>query len=298
MSDPIAYTLHTFSTEAAWLKFRVNSIGASEAAAVCGFSKYCGQRGLYWRKLEAEFVDDHAELGDFARAGHELEPICAARFTDATGLPLVDLGDYAVLRSIERPHMTATVDRMIPRTDTPVEIKCAWFKSAKEWGDRVPIAYQIQLQHQLYVTGADEGYFAFCANGYKHKWYRMARKEKFIRSLCERCDQFWEHVEKREPPAADGQDLSVLYKEFPSDNGKAIALEAKAVDAGREFLAAQREVKAATERMDNAKAVICEVMGDASYGQMPSGAGFSWKADKRGRRRFTVADRVILEEIG
>lgn len=282
----VSYNIERYGNEQDWLAARRMSIGASEVAALSRVSKWSGPYGLYVRKITDDDEYDDS-IGTMADWGHRHEPTLAQWFTDATEKQLSDPGDYTVYRSVDRPWMHATLDRWVDDESAPVELKCAWYESAREWTERIPVAYQVQLQAQLYVTGATHGYFAVLRNGCDARWYRMERHERFIEKMLRRVDHFWhEHIESRNPPRADHRDLSWIGREHPTDDGDVIHLSDTAREAAREFREAQERIKADKEKCDKAKAVIQQEMGDASYGAAGSGAGFSWKADKRGRRTF------------
>src|SRR3990167_2326057 len=96
---------------------------------------------------------------------------------------IVDPGQYTIFRSTERPWLFCTPDRLIYDGDKLVaglELKCAWYEAAKEWNDRVPLGYQIQGQHTMYVLGLEKLYFAALLNGCHFRWHLMRRHEGFL----------------------------------------------------------------------------------------------------------------------
>jgi predicted phage-related endonuclease len=78
------YTIERYEDERAWKRARLTGVGASEAAAVVRLSKFQGEFGLYWRKIEGRVEDEDgdANLGAMAEAGHRLEPVIAQWFAD------------------------------------------------------------------------------------------------------------------------------------------------------------------------------------------------------------------------
>ena len=66
----------------AWLKYRKQGIGGSDAGAVCGLNPYRTAIQVYYDKTtdEIEEIDNEA-----MRQGREFEDYVARRFTEATG---------------------------------------------------------------------------------------------------------------------------------------------------------------------------------------------------------------------
>lgn len=305
----MTYTIEQFDSEREWKQARLRGVGASESSAVVRLSSFCSEYGLYVRKREGRVEDDDdTGMAEMQQAGHRHEPTLAKWFVEQSDhdvRTLVDPGEYTIFRSIERPHVFATLDRFAEPTvfdnrKRPVEFKCSWYESAKQWEERIPIAYQCQGQHQLYVTGADEMFFAVLLNGYKFRWYRMERHERFIKRLCDRLDEFWGRVERRDPPPIDGHksSLHALFTQHPKDNGKAIDLPSELVaEVQADWDASQRIASDLTKRKDELKARIQQQMGDAKFALLPDGSGFRWSRNGKSGR-FERVEKVRVAEDG
>lgn len=279
----MAFTVERHPDGRAWKRARLTGVGASEAAAVVGLSRWCGPLGLYLRKLEGVVEDDDDNAGEMAEAGHRHEPTLARWFAEqrtAAG-ELHDPGDFTIWRSAERPHVYATLDRYLDASGgpEPLELKCAWYDAAKEWAERIPVAYQVQLQHQLYVTGAARGWVACLLNGYQFRWYSMDRNERFIARLLERLDEFWDRVQRRDPPqvgegAVEAQAVRTAY---PADNGDEVQLDGQEWATTAAAWEQAREARLAAEAAELAAANrIKQAMGEARVARLPDGTGFSW----------------------
>lgn len=305
----MTYTVEKHENERDWKKARLRGIGASESSAVVRLSSFCSEYGLYVRKREGRVEDDgDSGMAEMQEAGHRHEPTIEKWFREQCGehgvQSLTNPGDYTIFRSVERPHVFATVDRIedanLFENHRPVEFKCAWYESARQWETRIPIAYQCQGQQQLYVTGADEMFFAVLLNGYKFRWYRMERHERFIKRLCEKLDDFWSRVERRDPPRVDGHksSLHALFTQHPKDNGKAIDLPdelAREVEA--DWDATQRVASDCCKRKDELKARIQQLMGDAKFAILPDGSGFRWSRNGKSGR-FERVEKVKVADDG
>lgn len=301
------YAVETFADERAWKQARRRGVGASESSAVVRLSGFCSPYGLYVRKREGRVEDDNdSGMAEMQEAGHRHEPTIAKWFVEQEGhdvKTLVDPGEYTIFRSVERPHVFTTLDRHAEPTlfdapPRPVELKCSWYEVAKAWETRIPISYQCQGQQQLYVTGADEMFFAVLLNGYKFRWYRMERHEKFIARLCDKLDDFWGRVERRDPPPIDGHksSLAALFAEHPKDNGKAIDLPDELVaEVEADWDASQRIASDLTKRKDELKARIQQVMGDAKFALLPDGSAFRWSRNGKSGR-FERVEKVKVSE--
>lgn len=303
------YTVEYLTTEREWKQARLKGVGASESSAVVRLSSFCSEYGLYVRKREGRVEDDDdTGMPEMQDAGHRHEPTIAKWFVEQQEhdvRTLVDPGEYTIFRSVERPHVFTTLDRhdeptLFDSPPRPVEMKCSWYEVAKAWESRIPIAYQCQGQHQMYVTGADEMFFAVLLNGYKFRWYRMERHEKFIARLCDRIDDFWGRVERRDPPPIDGHksSLAALFSQYPKDDGKVVELPedlAKAVQD--DWDATQRIASDCCKRKDELKARIQQFMGNAKFAILPDDSGFRWTRNGKSGR-FERVEKVKVKDDG
>ena len=285
-----SYTLTSHRSERDWLRDRLNGICGTEGAAVVGRSPYCSPYGLYIRKLEGRVENDGEEQSDMAEWGRRHEPAIAQKFFEVTQVQTQDLGEYAIARSKERPHVSVTLDRLcigpMGIHDAVLEIKTAYYDAAKVWKERVPLYYQIQGQMQLYVTGLDVCHFACLLNGYQFRHLKMDRNERFITRLLERIDDFWfNHVKAGVAPEVDFSKATTraLSDQFPSANGSAVDLPDELESAGDDYDKACAEVTAAQNRKDALANRIRLAMGEHAVGLLPKGGGFTWKANGRGR---------------
>lgn len=275
----------TPKTEAEWLTERLNGIGASESAALFDCHPFESRYSIWHRKVN-RIVDD-SDAGEMAEWGHRHEPAIAMKFTDVTGISLVDPGDYAMFWSLATP-MFATVDRLTEPMRRPVEIKCSWFDRAREFGERLPLHYRVQLQHQMICTGATEGYYAVLLDGFRFRWYREEAHQKFQESLIRRCAEFWRLVETKTPPPIDHREATrhaiaagynptagaiELPEEFESVDKQLQSITAKIAELSR------RRGAIANQLRDHLR------MAGGEVGVLPSGdAAYAWRKTKLGNR--------------
>jgi len=231
-----------------WLAWRRKGIGASDAPILFGVDPFHSEMHLFLDKLNLLPEDEQSEA---AYWGQQLEPVIAKEFAAKTGFRI--RRKWAILQHSEYPFVLANLDYVVlDGNDGRAVLEC---KSTSEyrkadWDDRIPDRVMIQIQHQMAVTGADRAYVAALIGGNKFWFTRepIARDDEVIANILKREAGFWELVESKTPPLADGSDacsdlLASLYND-PSDN--TIPLGPKALD----LVVARQEAK---ERLGTAE---------------------------------------------
>lgn len=274
------YEVRQFTTEAEWLAARQLYVCSSEAAAVVGLSRWCSPMGLAYRKQSPV---ERREPSVEQDVGHALEPLIASYFTRATGKELIDLGDYALAINPKYPWLAATLERLTVIEGEPVELKTAKFKAAKEWRQRVPIAYQIQCHVHMIVTEKPVSYAAVLLDGSDFKWLRVPYHKAFGARLIERTRKFHEAciVGNERPDPDDSADAAqILARLYPEANGDGLTLPEELDPLGDEY----DRLTAEESRIKKEKAGIQNrvkgILGAAPLGRLSDGSGFSWKGEK------------------
>lgn len=267
-----------------WLVRRSYGIGASESAAILGVSPYQSPYALWARKCG--LVED-TEESELQRWGNILEPAICEEYASQTGRRIIDHGRYAVRKSETCPVMLATLDREVHADDREgpgcMDAKNVGAYKLDEWKDGAPLYYQVQLQHQMEVTGWRWGSLAALIGGNQFRWIDVERNEAFIELLRRKCVEFWRLVESRTPPPVDGSNSTaeVLKRLFPKDTGETIALPGEAVSWDDEYRQACADVTEAEKRKASAKAKIVAALGDATFGVLPAGGRYSFATQTR-----------------
>ena len=207
---------------------------ADDAAAVLGISPWKSAFALWSEKCGLVSEPNLDEL-EYIEWGQVLEEPIAKKYVQVTGRTLIDHGRFNIQKHQDRPWMHCTIDREIAfnegeppafilpdRVSGDLSIKNVGFFKAGEWEEEPPLQYQIQLQHELAVTGLQWGSFAVLIGGQKFAWLDMPRNERFISMLIEKEEEFWHRVIKGEPPLADASDSTkeVLLRLYPKDTGE------------------------------------------------------------------------------
>ena len=273
-----------------WLQVRKGGIGSSDAAAAVELNPYQSQLELWMEKTGRAHVAPPGDGGadDLSPMywGSLLEPIVAAHYTRRTGHKVRRIN--AVLQHPEHPWMLANIDReVLGAPDVQLlECKTAGIQGAWLWRDGVPEYVQLQVQHQLAVTGKQAADVAVLLGGQELQIFRIERDEELIAQLITLEREFWGYVERDQEPPADGSEsadraLRVLY---PRDSGATLNFKDDLV-MGAVFsdLLAVREVLATNTALEaQLKQTIQQRMGEASRAVFDGGE-VSFKRSKDGR---------------
>ena len=161
--------------------------------------------------------------------------------------------------------------------------KTAGIHGAKLWADGVPEYVQVQVMHQLAVTGKRAADVAVLIGGQELRVYRIERDEQMIANLIELERQFWHYVETDTAPPADGSDSAetALRCLFPHDNGESVDFshDADLNHVFEDLLAIRQTLKANEAQESLLRQRIEQEMGNASKAQFQSGT-VTWKRSK------------------
>jgi putative phage-type endonuclease len=286
-----------FPTREAWLAGRRAGIGSSDAAAILGLSRFKSALGLYYDKIG--MGEEHPRAAEAAAWGLALEGPIAGRYAEITGRYLGSPPTYSVATSERYSFAIASLDKfavgmerrvehVVPREGVGVvEIKNVHYFMADMWSaennNEPPLEYQIQVQHQLMVTGLQWGSIAALIGGSEFLWADIPRDEAVIAMLAEKELEFWCRVLEHEPPAADGSESSkeILKKLYPRDTGETIALGVEGLELHERLVAAKAAIKSAEDEKGNAENRLKQLLGNATWGTLPNGMSYSFKSQDR-----------------
>ena len=250
-----------------WLERRKEGIGGSDAAVVCGVSRYKSPVELWMEKtgqLPAQ------EAGEAAYWGHQLEELVRTEFTKRTGIEVEHRME--LLRSDEHPFMQANLDGtgVHPELGPCIfEAKTASAFKAGEWEDGIPDEYFLQVQHYMAVTGYKGTYIAALIGGNTFRWKFISRDEGLIAMLVQLEADFWQHVQNETPPPLDGSNASArfLAERFPNSmSNSRIELPNQAEHLIHQYDEASQQIKLLTERKQEAENLLKEMLGSHETG--------------------------------
>lgn len=269
-----------------WLNVRKQGIGSSDAAAAVGLNPYQSQLELWMSKTGRSNLLPQVDPDDEGSPmywGTLLEPIVAAHYTRRTGRRVRRIN--AVLQHPEQPWMLANIDReIVGGGDVQIlECKTAGINGARLWRDGVPEYVQLQVMHQLAVTGKQAADVAVLLGGQELQIHRIERDEALIANLIALERQFWNLVVRDEQPAADGSESADLALRclYPRDTGDVIDLSGDLVMSGvfSDLLSVRQNLEREQQLEAQLKQRIQQRMGDASRALFETGE-VSWKRSK------------------
>lgn len=279
-------------TREAWLNVRKNGIGSSDAAAAVGLNPYKSQLELWMEKTGRDADLPKPDPEDDSSPmywGTLLEAFVATHYTKKTGNKIRRIN--AVLRSQKYPWMLANIDREVMGSSEVqiLECKTAGMNGARLWKEGVPEYVQLQVMHQLAVTGKAAADVAALVCGNEFRTYRIERDEAMIARLIELEAQFWQYVETDTAPPADGSDSAdtALRALYPQDCGSVLNLSDD-VGMGAVFadlVSVRASITSQNALESKLKQSIQQRMGDASKAVFEGGE-VSWKRSK---------DSVVLD---
>jgi predicted phage-related endonuclease len=185
----------------------------------------------------------------------------------------------------ELPWMLANIDREVIGADDVqiLECKTAGINGARLWKEGVPEYVQLQVMHQLAVTGKQAADVAVLLGGQTLEIHRIERDEQMIARLIELERKFWHYVETDTPPPADGTASaeSALRCLYPEDNGQVVDFSGHAGLAAAfiELKAVRQSIADKEKREAELKQMLQQAMGNASRAEF-SGGYVSWRKAK------------------
>lgn len=277
-----------------WLAVRKQGIGSSDAAAAVGLNPYQSSLELWLIKTGRDGglpkIDPHDEESPMYW-GTLLEPIVAAHYTKRTGHRVRRINAVLQHPDPDKAWMLANIDREVTgASDVQIlECKTAGINGARLWQDGVPEYVQLQVQHQLAVTGKAAADVAVLLGGQHLEIHRINRDEALITRLIALERQFWHYVETDTPPPADGSDSAdqALRCLYPEDVGDTVDFsQDRQLSATFSDWVALREVIAEQDKHEaKLKQTLQQAMGSASRAIFETGE-VTWKKAK---------DSVILD---
>ncbi len=268
-----------------WLAIRKQGIGSSDAAAAVGLNPYKSQLELWLEKTGRDGnlpkTDPHDEESP-AYWGNLLEPIVAAHYTKRTGNRVRRINAVLQHPDPDKDWMLANIDREVMGCPDVhiLECKTAGINGARLWKEGVPEYVQLQVQHQLAVTGKAAADVAVLLGGQHLEIHRIVRDETMIARLIQLEQAFWDYVISDTPPPSDGSDSAELALRclFPEDQGQTVDFSHdRQLSATFTDLVSVRQSIADYEKLEaQFKQTIQQSMGEASKAIFETGS-VTWK---------------------
>ena len=281
-----------------WLAVRRKGIGGSDAAAAVGLNPYMSPLELWLDKTGRSEGIPHPAPDDTTSPtywGTLLEPIVAAVYTRITGNRVRKIN--AVLRHPTIPWMLVNIDReVVGASDVQIlECKTAGEHGARLWRDGVPEYVELQVQHQLAVTGKTAAHVAVLLCGQALEVFRIERDDALIARLIELEARFWRYVETDTPPPADGSESAdrALRHLYPGSGGTVDLTDNRCLSSVfADLVAVRAEIEARQAVEAKLKQTIQQAMGEATRAVFETGS----VSFKRSRDSSTVDLKRLLAD--
>lgn len=289
-----------------WLKLRLKGVGGSDAAAVCGMSRYSSPLDVWMLKTGKKGTEADNEKMYFGRL---LEPVLREEFAKRTGFKVQECPFLFAYE--EYPFMISNIDGVVTEPNgnkAVLEIKTTNSVTAiKDLEDGLPVEYFLQVQHYLAVTNLSKAYIAVLVGGNDFKIRTVERDDEVIQTIIALESKFWsDYVLTDIQPPAEFNSTEALNQLYPKSNGKSVSLSAEA-----DYLVTQyREIKTAEDELKKAKAE-CEnklkaMLGDNESGVTVGGYKVIWKSYSQSRLDSTklkasypdIAEQFITSSSG
>jgi len=180
-----------------WLAWRKTVITATDAPAILGSSPWTSAYKCWQKKLG--LIDEQKSTEAMER-GKTMEPEARAHFIERYGIEM----EPAVVESSVYDFLGASLDGMCDREI--LEIKCGGTKLHTMASEGIiPQYYLDQIQHQLFVTGAERCYY-YSYNGKDGICIEVLPDITFIDRFLPKARDFWRAVAFSEPPAMEISD--------------------------------------------------------------------------------------------
>jgi putative phage-type endonuclease len=264
-----------------WLAVRKRGIGSSDAAAAVGLNPYKSQLELWLEKTGRDNSLPKLDPQDeesLAYWGNILEPIVASHYTKRSGHRVRRINAVLQHPDPRLSWMLANIDREVIGADDVqiLECKTAGINGARLWKEGVPEYVQLQIMHQLAVTGKQAADVAVLLGGQHLDIHRVERDDSLIARLIDLERLFWDYVVSDTPPPADGSVSSYLALRclYPADDGQSVDFtdDRRLSDAFTELKAIRQSIAEQETVEAQLKQTLQQAMGDASRAAFEAGS--------------------------
>lgn len=263
-----------------WHALRAQDLTSTDIAALFGLSPYATAIDVWHNKRDGVVasVPDNERM----KWGRRLEEVVALGIADDQGWIVRKLEEYGRLpeqkigSSFDFQVMNNNPDSYVspdPEHDFILEIKTVdplAFRNGWTVEDdfvEAPAHIELQLQHQLLVSGLRVGYIGALIGGNRVELLRREADDQVHTAILQRAAAFWQSIEAGTPPPVFSGDeaRSFIRRQTAIEPGK--LLDARG-DASihtilAEYQRAKLTQKQAEDDADVAKAALLAAIGDA-----------------------------------
>lgn len=308
----MAITKTRTSSREEWLEDRRKSLGGSDMGAVLGLNAYASPYTVWMDKTGKT---PPKEQNEWMRLGNDLEDYVAQRFTEKSGLKVMN--DTATWRNSKYPHLHANIDRKVVGQRAGVECKITSTYNEKKYRDGKFIdSYYAQCVTYLAVSEFERWYLVVLIYGVGVRIYQMTRipnddvpdwcessvyvDDAEIEALAKASNDFWHYVETDTPPPADGHPATsdALTTLYPESNNEKVDLAAFENNLNR-YMTLGEQIKSLKTLQDEEANKIKAFLGESGKGESFN-FRVSWATQERStfdKDRF-MADHKDIDMSG
>lgn len=276
------------STRESWLAERNTGIGSSDSPIILGEGFAGSSEYKLWLQKSGKIpLDDEAEQTEAMECGTVLQPGICELIRRRSGYDIRPFEEHKTLVHPELSWLRASPDALIhgdPRGLGCCELKNVGHYLASDWKqDEPPLRVNIQLHHQMIVTGCTWGIAAALVGGNKIRWHEVNRNESFCKALIGRLSLFWQCVTEGIEPDVDGSEATrhALAALYPEDDGNSVQLVGESMDWDRDLVRLKAEIKEREAQLKELENKFRAEIREASHAILPNGVKYSHKLQHR-----------------
>lgn len=277
-------------TREQWLEYRRSGIGGSDASTIVGLNPWSSPYVLFCDKMGALPEKDDSEA---MRQGRDLEQYVADRWMERTGKRC--RRNNFMWRSTVWPWMLADIDREVVGENAGLECKTTSVYNRHDFASgEVPLTYYVQCQHYMAVMGFDRMYLAVLVLSRGFYDFIIERDEEEIAALTAAEEEFWDRLQREEPPEIDGSEATqdALKAMYPHEEAElALPLPRGAEEELERLERLQDTIKELQTDYDMIKSSMMAQMGNAAIATTKKRV-CSWVT----RRRTTLDSATLKRE--
>ncbi|CAB4149520.1 COG5377 Phage-related protein, predicted endonuclease [uncultured Caudovirales phage] len=240
-----------------WYRAR-RGIGGSDVAAVMNMSPFKSAYTLWAEKSGKAWQDLAPNMS--MKMGTAFEPVIRQLFAEENQdwLTVHETGTWA---SIEEPRSVANVDGIIEWQNGKLGV--LEIKFSRQYWDKLPEHYNLQVQHYLSVLGLESG-MVVAVSGGDWKEFEVIRDNDLIETMKTRVRGFYDLIEANQPPDYDGSESTYQTVRTLSEGLQEGEIELGALWSN--ILSAKSEFEFWEKQFTAQKSAVLAFMNGTKYG--------------------------------
>jgi putative phage-type endonuclease len=258
-----------FESKAGWLERRHRNINSTEVSCLFNVNPYQSQYEL-WQTKKSGFDIDFKESEAMAW-GKRLEPVIAHEIAEANQWDIVPKKEYFEDTDL---RMGSSFDfEVISPFSSLLEIKNVGQHAARNWifeeeAAEAPAHIELQLQHQMLLSGIETGYIGALIGGNRRVLFQRVLDSTFAAAIKEKIEAFWESIEANNPPKpTTDNDFVMVRAQLGTQVSKGRVIDVSNMGNFKkkalELFSVKTEITRLEKRADRLKTELMLAMGDA-----------------------------------